>query len=408
MPTKIPSIEIDWSSIRKTMAPLLQRAPEFVKRFAEIPTRFEQLKAKTLATVNLWECHTYCGWNLDPSYFLLDGYLRPGRRLKADPGPDNMKVLRYGFDKSGRIVVERCPSNAQETFLEYQADRIDGLSISTNSPPDSEYFRFYVKSLFLENGQPVGYFQHSRHGVHLRRFQYEDGRIVQVLTAYGNDESGPDPDKGWFFEFADINYDTKGDAHVRRFSRSGDGYAHIYKMPRRAAAKKAPVLDLRKDVQDVVSLIKKTVKKFSARQQKSGEVVSGIGLDFFAFENPEVIFQFDTRDKFEPDGTWTHPEFARLKRPRWNKFIEACEDTDGKGAVIDAQGNRHDITEIEQEKRLVNWIGETMVAALKSARAAGVFDQLSQAARCELGVEEAADGEFGWPHYEDRGQENLV
>jgi hypothetical protein len=408
MPTKNSLIEIDWGSVRKALATYIKCAPEFRKRFAQIPAQHEKLKATILSQVKTWECYTFSNWDLDPSYFLLDGHLRPGRRMKTDPGPD-AKVLRYGFDADRRIVMERRPSNSQESFWEYHADRIDGVAVHTGTAPGSDYFRINVQSLFLENGQPACYFQHASGGVHLRLFRYDDGRIVQVLSAHGNDQSSTDPNEGWVYEFSDIAYDAKGDAHVRRFHQSGDGYAHIYKMPKRTMAKaKIPVLDLREDVADTVSAIKNAVKKFSGAQIKSGGAVSGIGLGFFPFENPEIFIRFDTRPVFEPDGEWTHPEFARLKRARWGKFVESCEDAGGKGAVIDANGDRYEIAEIESEERFVGWLGEALVAALKTSRNAGVFKPLKKAARCELGVEEAADGAFGWPRYENRGKENLV
>lgn len=41
------------------------------------------------------------------------------------------------------------------------------------------------------------------------------------------------------------------------------------------------------------------------------------------------------------------------------------------------------------------------------ARADGVFTRLPKAPSCELGVEHFS-GAYGWPVYEERGQNNLV
>lgn len=410
MPTKnTPSTEIDWNAIKAALTPWLQRHPDFVQKLAQVPARHAQLQAAILAQVVQWECYSFPCHDIDPSHHLLGGY-RPGRRLKADPGPE-AKVVRYGLDAQGRKVIERWPNevNVGEKLWEYHAEGIDCMNVATDKATGSLIYPHRIESLHLENGRPALFVQHSGSETYLKLLRYDDtGRIVEVLQAAGIAGGSPNP-KDWVLYFNDVAYDANGDATIRTFNGWGSCHESKYKAPKsRAVKKKAPVLDLRKDVADVITLVEKAVKKLSIQQQKSGEIVSGIGLGFFASENPEVIIQFDTREKFEPDGTWTHPEFARLKRANWSRFIEACENAEGKGTVIDAQGNRHDITEIEQENRIIGWIGDMLVVALKSARDAGVFKPLQTASRCELGVEEAADGEFGWPRYEDRGQENLV
>lgn len=405
MPTKIRSIKIDWAAVRKELAPCIKHAPEFAKRYRQISKHYKKVKASALAQVKTWECYTFSNWDLDPSSFLLNGYLRPGRRMKTDPGPE-AKVLRYGFDASGRIVTERWPSISQESFWEYHPDRIDGLAINTSSRPASKYFRKNVESLFLEKGKPAWYFREGEESMKCRRYWLENDRFVKVFSAYLA-KSGMGHTGKWFYEVTYITYDAKGDAQVRSYHQEGYGYAHTYKMPKRTEAKaKVPVLDVRKDIADVVATIGNAVKKFAGRQGKS--TVSGIGLGFHPFEEPQIFVRFDTRPDYEPDGEWTHPEFANLKRPRWAQFIDDCEDCDGKGAVIDAEGKRHEITEIASDERIVGWLGDALVVAMKKARAAGLFKPLKRAKRCELSIEDAGDGAFGWPRYEDRGKENLV
>lgn len=414
MEKQIPAIEIDWAAIGTALAPWIQRLPEFTERFGQIPKRHKQLQEAALSQIQTWEAYTFPSHKLNPSAYLLDNskYNRPGRRLKIDPGPES-KMVRYGVGANGRKLIMRWPNevNIHEWIWEYHADRIDGTDVTVVR---DEIWPNNVESLFLENGSPIFYIRFGSQGVFLNLFRYKDGRIVEVLKANGNMQSGTDPNKGWRYGWSDIFYDEKGDAHVRSFGQPypyypSCGYAHVYKMPKASKTrKKIPQLDLREDVADTVAALGKAVEKFSGQQKKSAEPVSGIGLGFFVYENPEIFFSFDTRLKFEPNGDWTHPEFARLKRARWDKFVEACEGAEGKGVVIDAQGNQHEIAEISSEKNLTEWIGNALVTALKTARDTGVFQSLKIATRCELGVEEAGNGEYGWPHYEDRGKENLI
>ncbi len=408
MSTQLPSLEIDWDAVKAAFTPWLQRFPEFSRRYAEIPARHAQLQSATLAQVKTWGIYTFPCHDIDPSHSLLGGQ-RGGRRLKTDPGPE-AKVVRYGLDADGRKVIERWRNevNVGETIWEYHAERIDATKVTTNKTTGAFERPDRINSHYLENGRPIFSVQYRDSATHLRLFRHDAaGRIIQVLLADGISGGSANP-KDWVYKIVDAIYDDKGDACLRSVDGWGQTHEFTYKAPRsRRATKKIPVLDLRKDVADIVALIDKGLKKFLSQQQ-SGEVVSGIGLGFFSFENPEVVIQFDTRSKFEPDGTWTHPELARLKRPRWSKFIEACEHGEGKGAVIDAQGQRHEITEIEQEKRLVNWLGDALVVALKAARNSGAFKSLPKTARCELSVEDASEGAYGWPHYEDHGKENLA
>ncbi len=52
-------------------------------------------------------------------------------------------------------------------------------------------------------------------------------------------------------------------------------------------------------------------------------------------------------------------------------------------------------------------LGDLLKGALLQARTDGIFEKLARAPRCELGVEEH-DGNYGWPVYEERGQDNLA
>jgi hypothetical protein len=52
-------------------------------------------------------------------------------------------------------------------------------------------------------------------------------------------------------------------------------------------------------------------------------------------------------------------------------------------------------------------LGDMLREVLRKARADGVFAALPKAPQCELGVEEQ-EGNYGWPAYEERGQENLA
>jgi hypothetical protein len=134
--------------------------------------------------------------------------------------------------------------------------------------------------------------------------------------------------------------------------------------------------------------------------------VSRIDLTFYLGDGgpaaPFVMLQLDTRVRSEPDGTWTHEEFATLKRPGWRSAINAA--CDGKPVTAKLPGGK---SQKLTGDNLAKTFGEFFVSLLQAAKADGVWAELPRAPKCELGVEESG-GEFGWPPYNKRGRANLA
>jgi hypothetical protein len=166
-------------------------------------------------------------------------------------------------------------------------------------------------------------------------------------------------------------------------------------------------LDLRKDFADVYAFVADRVRSFDPATNDGpgdGGPVGRIDVGFGLYQSGWVCLVFDTRPDAEPDGEWNeHIAGNDLDRPRWAK---ACEALDGESlAVILPDGTR--LVPPAGGGGLAATLGDMLKGVLLKARADGVFAALPKAPRCELGVEEQ-DGDYGWPAYEERGQENLA
>jgi len=170
-------------------------------------------------------------------------------------------------------------------------------------------------------------------------------------------------------------------------------------------------VDLRPEAVAVGALLMDAVREYSENHgatstAKQHPAVSRIDLAFSLGDSestPWVHVNFDAKAGGEPDGTPMHPDFARLDCESWLPVVQAvCNDE--RVTVIRLNG------EIEEcgAGELARQIGKFLVKVLLDARAAGMFAGLPKSHRCELGVEDPTTGEFGWPHYDDRGKENLV
>src|SRR5205085_1341027 len=85
----------------------------------------------------------------------------------------------------------------------------------------------------------------------------------------------------------------------------------------------------------------------------------------------------------------------------------ACDAVEpGPLALTLPDGTRRELSAGATEQ-LASALGDMLRAVLLKARADGVYAGLPKAPRCELGVEEQ-EGTYGWPPYEERGQDNLA
>ena len=77
---------------------------------------------------------------------------------------------------------------------------------------------------------------------------------------------------------------------------------------------------------------------------------------------------------------------------------------DGKPITVVASDRS---TVVRDETSLCSAAGLFFVDMMISLRKAGVFKPLPRAPKCYLGVS-TNDGEFGWPHDDKRGPDNMV
>jgi hypothetical protein len=171
-------------------------------------------------------------------------------------------------------------------------------------------------------------------------------------------------------------------------------------------------LDLRQDFAEVLAYVADRVRSFDPKANNGpgkGKLVRRIDVGYQCDQSGWVALIFDTRPKAEPDGQWTlhldeDGSHNLLERPQW---LAAFESLEGKGLlVVLPDGTERRLRKGSFDK-LTTILGDLLKGVLLKARADGIFAALPKAPRCELGVEEN-DGGYGWPVYEERGQENLA
>jgi len=167
-------------------------------------------------------------------------------------------------------------------------------------------------------------------------------------------------------------------------------------------------LDLRQDFDEILAFISERVRSFDPKTNDGpgkGRRVNRIDVGYQCDQAGWVCLVFDTRSNAEPDGEWNaHIEENSLERPEWLAAFEAMEDN--PLLVVLPDGKERRLRRGSYDK-LTTILGEILKGVLLKAREDGVFAGLPKAPRCELGIEEH-DGGYGWPVYEERGQDNLA
>lgn len=165
-------------------------------------------------------------------------------------------------------------------------------------------------------------------------------------------------------------------------------------------------LDLRRDFADLSAHIAHRVKAFApAINDGPGEPgpVKMVQVGFEYAQAAWVAVVFDTRPDAEPDGEWnSHIKGNAFDRSHWLEAGEA--NMNGPITLVQLDGTE---VEFPEGTELAEPLGELVKAVLLKARADGVFASLPKAPGCELAVEHH-EGAYGWPDYDDRGQENLA
>jgi hypothetical protein len=165
-------------------------------------------------------------------------------------------------------------------------------------------------------------------------------------------------------------------------------------------------LDLRRDFKEIYSHLADRARNFHPSSNDGPGDPGPVKMIEIGFEYSQggwVSVVFDTRPDAEPDGEWnSHIEGNAFERPHWREAGEA--NTDEAITLVQLDGKEK---ELPAGTQLAELLGELIKAVALKARADGVFATLPKAPGCELGVEHQ-EGHYGWPAYEDRGQENVA
>jgi hypothetical protein len=166
-------------------------------------------------------------------------------------------------------------------------------------------------------------------------------------------------------------------------------------------------LDLRRDFAEIYAHLAGRIKRFDpAGSNVLGDsgLVKMVEVGFEYSQAGWLVVAFDTRPDAEPDGEWTQliTEENMLQRPHWSEASEASMA--GPLTIVELDGTD---AILPSGTELAEILGEMAKAVVLKARAEGIFAVLPKAPGCELGVEHFS-GAYGWPVYDDRGQDNLA
>jgi hypothetical protein len=166
------------------------------------------------------------------------------------------------------------------------------------------------------------------------------------------------------------------------------------------AAAAPRILDLRKDVSDIVRLLKRAVAWIEKNQpawEAKMERASAIELETSGWDmdsGPDISCHVDTREVHETDGEWSHYGVVSMERPRWTALLRSLEEEAAKHILIDIRGKTHRLE--TDDDRIIRWCCEAMVAAIKQAKSDGLFKRLRNPKACELSAQDIDSG-FFWP-----------
>jgi len=163
------------------------------------------------------------------------------------------------------------------------------------------------------------------------------------------------------------------------------------------------IVDIRDDIPDFLSYVRTRVKAQAAK--KKSPPVSAIQFGFEFGQANWVALVFDTREKFQSDGSWTTQfENILLERPKWPIWHKLPDDE--QVHFIDIVGERKNVM-ADPDNLICPIVGDCLKQVLITARDEGLFTPLNVAKRCELMVENL-EGYYGWPVNDYRGKENLL
>lgn len=164
------------------------------------------------------------------------------------------------------------------------------------------------------------------------------------------------------------------------------------------------IVDVREDLGDFREYVLQRVKQH-IETADGASPVRRIDFGFEFGQSNWVALVFDTREDAEPDGEWSSwIDDIVLTRPKWPVWHELPEGE--LVYFIDLKGEKINVMQ-DPDTLICTIVGDALKHSLTTARDEGLFQPLTKAEGCELGVENL-EGFYGWPAYEDRGKENLA
>jgi hypothetical protein len=157
---------------------------------AAAESRYLHLKADSEASVHRWEWSSSLPrYELDPLYFLNDSSKR-GRATKKQPQITKHKH-QYGFDSSGRVVVERdhteFPCQFYERFYLYSQSEIHGFLYHHSPSKDP----INCSRLTLESGVPISFHSRAQQGSQSHVYIPQSGLIHYFCSLHQPDGREP-------------------------------------------------------------------------------------------------------------------------------------------------------------------------------------------------------------------------
>ena len=301
-------------------------------------------------------------------------------------------LLSLGFDVNSNPEAER---GFEVTPLCYAAARINRIKREA-------MVRFLVERGANANAG-AGKNSTPLHGAAL----HESPELIHYLIDHGADPRFEDEDDKTPLAVAIESKSPEAEAALRERGAPLTGIRISGKRRRRKQRKKSVRVDLPRHAKKLRDYVAKRVREQNRKSPDAPVKIIALGFDYS--HGGFVALYFDTRPNAAPDGEWTvHIEGSELDLPQWNQAAEALGEmpvhfilTDGGKRIVPA-----DDTQFTNEE-FAGLLGDMLKNVLLSARAEGVFENLRKAERCELMVEEL-EGHYAWPHYEDRGKENLA
>lgn len=372
--------------------------------FAALSGEYQQRKEQAESAVSEWKWATGIWFDVRPLYFERNGLSR-GRQLRNKPSKSD-GCVSCGLDQLGRVTVERYGSDFgfRETFFKWSPNSVEvaHYAQSEKKPTGLLVAKLDADRVVESDMSAISGFFHEE-------YEWGDSVVKQVRFHYSQRVEGQlSPLQLW--HTANAHYDEKNALQrvelvwpIMPPERVEEVVELVFKRRR-----KKEKLDLQKDFDEMYSHLVERVQRFdSATNQGPGDRdhITLINIGYQCDQAGWIALIFDTRPDAKPDGEWTmHIERNEFSRPHWRRITQALEND--SVAVVLPDGTRAKLPRGAFDEFYL-LLGEMLKAVLLKARAEGVFTLLPKAAECHIAVEEIG-GHYGWPAYENRGNEDLV